>query len=491
MCLGVNESLLLPLLLSNLTTTEICLMFLIEKQGPDIAYRSRNCRNDNTSLCVVCKSSFDTLTHFHHIFLKQSCSEFKNGSTESQQKTLSNISEIEIELKEEIIDTNEVITEDNIDELILKCKKGDQAPPKDLQSFSQHDIKIENKKDFEKECQKDVQIESNEDVVIKPLKGKPRKSKEANLELEHICEDCGELFKSKKALKNHISSAHKMPKYSCEKCGIEINSKEDLQKHIKQKHPELVKTNFSCPFCSDSEFKSKPFNKIKSHIMLSHFDQKENPAFADFVKKENIKCNYCDALLNDAKSLKSHIYYFHRDFVTKYTCEECGKGFTEKNTLQNHFKSFHVVEEVACEYCGKIFQNMGRKSTHIRLQHANDGGNCKVCNKYYSKRFQLLRHARIFHLKQTSATCTQCGKSLDTKKSLEKHIKKVHERVRPFGCEKCEYKASSLFNMNLHRSKMHNDIKPINYEDYEATVINGTHPTIQKEMLPLMKLLKS
>ena len=87
MCQGVNESYLLPLFLSNLSTTEICLMLLIEKQGPDISYRSRNCNKDNIPLCDVCKSTFDTLTHFHHNFLNQSCSEFENLNTKHKNVT--------------------------------------------------------------------------------------------------------------------------------------------------------------------------------------------------------------------------------------------------------------------------------------------------------------------------------------------------------------------------------------------------------------------
>ena len=224
--------------------------------------------------------------------------------------------------------------------------------------------------------------------------------------------------------------------------------------------------------------------------MLSHFDQKENPAFTDFVKEEQCKCNKCGALFGNPASLSVHNYNNHNDDISKYTCEECGRGFAKKVTLQSHIKRYHVVEEVACEYCGKIFQNMDRKSGHIRIQHSNDGGNCKICNKHYSKRIGLLRHTRDTHLNQNSAICTQCGKGCPNEHSLKKHITKVHERVRAFGCEKCQYKGSSLFNMNLHRSKMHNDTEPLNFEDYAKTVTNGTHPTIGQEMLPIMKLLR-
>ena len=79
MCLGLKESIVLPLLLSNLTTTELCLMFLIEKYENNVLYKSRNCNGFQSPLCDECKETFDTANHFHHLYLKQTCNEFKNG----------------------------------------------------------------------------------------------------------------------------------------------------------------------------------------------------------------------------------------------------------------------------------------------------------------------------------------------------------------------------------------------------------------------------
>ena len=76
MCIGVRESFILPTLLSDLSTTEVCLMFIIEKQNENFIYKSRNCSNSDEVLCKECEITFNTLNHFHHLYLKQSCNEF-------------------------------------------------------------------------------------------------------------------------------------------------------------------------------------------------------------------------------------------------------------------------------------------------------------------------------------------------------------------------------------------------------------------------------
>ena len=142
-----------------------------------------------------------------------------------------------------------------------------------------------------------------------------------------------------------------------------------------------------------------------------------------------------------------------------------------------------------CDYCGKIFQNLKKKTSHVNIQHLSKGVNCKVCNKHFLRKSRLMEHTKNIHLKQRSAICKICDKQFRDFRNMQKHVAKVHERARPFGCEKCAYKASSLFNLNLHRSKMHDLNEKLSFKDYSNDVINGSHPSIGKEMLPLLKLL--
>ena len=82
-CKGIPEGSIAPFLLSSLSTTELCLMFLIERDrtSKDIVYRSRKCdmiTNKTETYCQVCKELLNYLNHFHHLHLKKSCKQFSD-----------------------------------------------------------------------------------------------------------------------------------------------------------------------------------------------------------------------------------------------------------------------------------------------------------------------------------------------------------------------------------------------------------------------------
>ena len=81
-CKGIPEGSIAPFLLSSLSTTELCLMFLIERDrsSKDIVYRSRKCYNINNTetYCQSCKELLNNLNHFHHLYLKKSCKQFSD-----------------------------------------------------------------------------------------------------------------------------------------------------------------------------------------------------------------------------------------------------------------------------------------------------------------------------------------------------------------------------------------------------------------------------
>ena len=461
MCLGVKESSILPILLSHLSTTEICLMFLIEKQSEYFVYRSRNCPRTNETLCNECKSIFNTLNHFHHVYLKQTCDEFKIG--------------------------NSLKYESSMREISLTDEKNVEVDAQEIQIQSM--LTIDENKD-----NKNVKENNNQNLLDKD-------------QLKKECSECGELFKNKKDLSVHKRTAHpkrrgrtsrpitkapefhemsakpieKVSEYICKVCEKTFPRKNDLNTH-KIVHLKQTDQKIDCPFCNE---KCKEMN---SHLFLNHYEERMNPIFQKFleVEKKSI-CNYCGALFTNSGSLKTHM---HQHSVKNYFCDECGKGFEEESLVMKH-KKIHVDNPVPCEICGTVLKNETKLQCHLRKHtKSNNGANCPVCNKYYSERRVLLRHIKQLHSKEENIKCTTCNRGFYEVARLEKHIKIVHEGVRPFGCDRCEYKASSLFNLNLHRQKMHTSNKKISFIDYVESINNGSHPTISKEMLPLVLMLK-
>ena len=93
-CKGIQESAIIPILLSSISSTELCLMLLIErdKKEQKIFYRSRNCQLfvENRKYCISCQELFDSLNHFHHLHLKKPCERFhqENSAEVLEQKTV-------------------------------------------------------------------------------------------------------------------------------------------------------------------------------------------------------------------------------------------------------------------------------------------------------------------------------------------------------------------------------------------------------------------
>ena len=84
-CRGIRESSIIPILLSSLSATELCLMFLIERDKTNqenIYYRSRFCEVlvEDRKCCKACQELFNNLDHFHSIHMKKPCELFHKES---------------------------------------------------------------------------------------------------------------------------------------------------------------------------------------------------------------------------------------------------------------------------------------------------------------------------------------------------------------------------------------------------------------------------
>jgi len=445
MCLGLKESIVLPLLLSNLTTTELCLMFLIEKYENNVLYKSRNCNGFQSTLCDECKETFDTVNHFHHLYLKQTCNEFKNGLQKEKVSDLESPTKILNNCKEELVND-----ENKDNDLFEK-----ESLPREM---ALHDNDAEEKKPMDN-------VESNSDPKKlegiggeEQTKAKNKKKKKKILEEEflHICKECGEVFKFRHG----------------------------LEKHRNKTHSKIL----DCQFCSDQEFKGLKFSKLRTHLLISHMEEKENPVYLKIVKEEEkeCKCSTCDAIFTNTASLKAHVKKNHMAHL--YSCTECGKGYNSESSLDIHKKT-HEDAPRPCEFCGLILKNEIKLGEHIRNHHTQNGGNCGICNKYFITRQRLLKHNHV-HLNVKNAACPKCGKKFKSEYTVNLHIKRVHEGARPFGCERCDYKASSIFNLNLHRKKMHNINEKYKIGDYIEFVKSGSHPSIGADAIPLILSFK-
>lgn len=56
--------------------------------------------------------------------------------------------------------------------------------------------------------------------------------------------------------------------------------------------------------------------------------------------------------------------------TNKFGCGVCNKEFTRKDSLQNHFETFHMTSEgYTCDFCGRNFISLNHLRVHKHKLH--------------------------------------------------------------------------------------------------------------------------
>ena len=114
--------------------------------------------------------------------------------------------------------------------------------------------------------------------------------------------------------------------------------------------------------------------------------------------------------------------------VETVKCLICGKPFTSKKTLNVHNKRIHLgltklEEKLLCTICG-LSLNKGSISMHYKSIHFGQGQKkhqCFLCGKVYSAKRDLDNHFNVVHLEmKNKIKCEVCGNGLFPIKKVDK-----------------------------------------------------------------------
>lgn len=238
---------------------------------------------------------------------------------------------------------------------------------------------------------------------------------------DFTCEHCGEKFDLKGKLKSHIFKLHSAN--GSKVCHICAKTVKNLKSHVRDVHTredDQMKEDFTCPQC-DKIFKNKKY--LTSHISTAHSDEskamvcpycskecKNKAYYNKHVQRvhgteENVKCEECEEcgkVFPNKAYLRTHINTVH--VVDTRYCEICGRSCKNKMTLNNHMKNTHynvpgAVENTnnPCGYCGQIFLDQKRLKKHIGLNHVIGDYMCKKCGEHFEFKVKLKGHQRSAH----------------------------------------------------------------------------------------------
>ena len=325
------------------------------------------------------------------------------------------------------------------------------------------------------------------------------------------CGVCDKTYQTETARENH-EKRHGIEgnTFQCKICEQDLVSQRQLILHVKHIHP--LKKEHSCTLCD------RKFAEITEKIVHERKHMGLNP----------FECQRCKKFFKTSSGLKSHVadvhekngahacrhcektYYNESQLIDHerkhtglkpFTCDNCGKSYDRKSTLNKHVKihepkSEESKEKHMCEVCFKIFSRKRRLKEHVSFVHEGEHSNfCEICSKAYSKKESLerhikdvhegrerprlyqcetcaaafydertlARHTKVVHLKEKDWTCHICSKTFGLKGGLTRHIIDVHEQSGDHACSYCAKKFKLLVDKKRHELK-HTKEKPFQCE---------------------------
>nr|XP_023399446.1 zinc finger protein 184-like isoform X2 [Loxodonta africana] len=168
-----------------------------------------------------------------------------------------------------------------------------------------------------------------------------------------------------------------------------------------------------------------------------------------------------------------------------YTCEECGKAFSQSTHLIEH-QQIHAGEKpyvsrecrcafsknlslvkhqwmhtgekpYACSICNKCFRESSALARHQQVHTGEKPYGCSECGRAFSQSTHLVQHLRV-HTGEKPFTCSECSKAFVDSSALLVHHR-THTRERPYECRVC-YKVFIISSSLAEHQCCHTREKP-------------------------------
>lgn len=121
---------------------------------------------------------------------------------------------------------------------------------------------------------------------------------------------------------------------------------------------------------------------------------KSEPLTPENAGATNLACSVCNKVFENPLILDAH-ERTHKS--PRYTCDECGKGFSQLRNYKYHVSVHKGTKEFAakCPECDKLFNDKGYLSSHLKIHRNKKEYVCPSCPKSFNQRVAFNMHVRM------------------------------------------------------------------------------------------------
>ncbi|KAG7165055.1 Zinc finger protein 208-like, partial [Homarus americanus] len=243
-----------------------------------------------------------------------------------------------------------------------------------------------------------------------------------------ICEVCGMGYENKKALEDHRSKHTGQYRHYCKECGKGFNRIETLNDHLNA----FLKRNHLCRHMR-LHTGEKPYEET-AHLEINVEGRNEGGIKEDHLMrgegKRPIKFKYSHLdyqvikpkRRTRARNLDTQVY-----LDEPLSCSECGDLFNNEPLYKIHCAEAHVeINGVKCPYCPLVFDKRYDLDSHL-INHTPTNHACDNCAVGFPTATLLIKHLQDIH-PDTANTCLRCNATFIDEKQLQFHFEQKHRK---------------------------------------------------------------
>nr|XP_053627439.1 zinc finger protein 502-like [Cherax quadricarinatus] len=242
---------------------------------------------------------------------------------------------------------------------------------------------------------------------------------------------------SNRILITNVLKLHKLRKFVCETCGVEYRTFKRITYHL----PRCSPGPYPCNVCAVLFSTQKELNYHKKKL---HKDEK------CFV------CEECGKTFQRRTSLQKHAINWHESnsAMGPFKCELCPKKFIRRIYLTNHKLRMHGLDKkFLCQVCGNKFMTQNSLMAHMEVHNDLKRFECTFCKKKFKRKEKLKYHERI-HTGERPFQCQLCVRGFVSKTKLDEHVSR-HRGDRRYRCSYCTKTYAGAWDLKQHVRKVH------------------------------------